>query len=136
MAYSKLECCVTHEANVDLSSHKFRIVELMTTGKVRPASGGTGEGILQNVPQSGEAASVAIDGESKIIAGEALSIGDYIVAKSGGWAIAVTSGDALPLKVMGKVLVAAASGGIATARIEPQFITNVISGSLVAGLPA
>jgi hypothetical protein len=136
MAYHNRITSVTHPANADLSSHKFKIVELLSTNKVDLAGGGIGYGVLQNIPAAdGEAATVAIDGETKVIAGEALTINDHITTKSGGWAIAVTSGDTPPLQIMGIMVTAPASGAIGTMHINRSVLHNVVSGSIAAGMP-
>jgi len=136
MAYNNQQRSLAMEAAADLSSHQFKIVELTTTANnVQLAQLNAGFGVLQNIPQSGEAATVAVDGESKVIAGAALTVGQYVTAKSGGWAIPVNSGDAPPLKIMGQVMLGASSGGIGTITIRHMMVPNVISGDIVAALP-
>ena len=136
MAYSNLRNALSFVAAADLSSHQFKIVELASTEKqCRLAEGGEGFGVLQNHPESGEHATVMTDGETKVIAGAALAYGNYVTAKSGGWAIPVNSGDVPPLLIMGRVMTAAASGGIATVHISRMLAHNVVSGSIAAALP-
>lgn len=135
MAYHNNLSCRTHSANADLSSHQYKVVELLNDNAVDLAGAGLGYGVLQNIPQSGEAATVAVEGETKVIAGEALTINDHVTTKSGGWVIAVTSGDAPPLQVMGVMVTAPSSGGIGTMHINRNVIANVVSGSIAAGMP-
>lgn len=134
MAYANNLSCVPLEANADLSSHQYKIVEMLSTGKAALAATSRAFGVLQNIPKSGEAATVAIDGESKVIAGGTLGIGDYVTALSGGWAIKINSGDAPPVHVVGQVMASAASGFIATVLIRRNVISNVVSGSIAAAL--
>lgn len=123
---------LTLEANADLSAHQFKIVELMSTGLAQLAQARAGFGVLQNIPEANEAATVAIDGETKFIAGGTIAIGNHIMStKSGGWGIAVISGDLTPMQVLGVALTSAASGGIATMHLRPYTIPSVVSGSIL-----
>lgn len=136
MAYSNRIISETLTAAADLSTHQFKIVELSATeGEGGLAAAGQFYGVLQNHPQSGEAMTVAVEGETKVIAGAALTYGDYITTKSGGWVIPVNSGDAPPLIIGGRVKLGASSGGIATVAIDKMLATNVVSGSIAAALP-
>jgi len=69
----------------DLSAHKFKVVEL-SSGEIRvppAASGDGGEviGVLQDAVGDNLMGEVVVFGYSKVIAGEAISIGDYLVAE-------------------------------------------------------
>lgn len=135
MAFHNRIEAVTKAAGADLSSHKFKIVELDGSGDVILANGAVGYGVLQNIPEDGEAATVAIDGESKIIAGATLAIGDWITANSGGWAVTVVSGDVAPIQILGRSEIVAASGDIGVLHFQPFVIADVTSGSIVDALP-
>jgi len=136
MAYQNNLGCLTFPANADLSSHQFKVVELLTTGKVDLADLGKGFGVLQNIPAAdGEAATVAVEGQSKVIAGGTLTVADHVRVLSGGWCVKANSGDLSGVMIMGQVLVGAASGAIGTIHLRPQAAPNVISGSLVQALP-
>ena len=67
------------EAGEDLSSDQYRFV-VLSGGKVyRPnASTDKAIGILQNNPESGEAASVRRLGRSKLVAGETIAENEYV----------------------------------------------------------
>lgn len=127
---------VTHEAAADLSGSQFKIVELNTDGKIELGSLNNGYGILQNIPQSGEAGAVAIRGASKFIAGAAVTIGDWISCKSGGWGIAVVSGALTPNVVLGQARTTVVSGSIGTVELNPVLNLNVVSGSIASAPPA
>jgi len=139
MSYQRDLECYTFVASVDLSSSKFKVVELVagspSPGLVRLAPLGTGYGILQNQPKAGEFASVAVEGESKAIAGGTLSLGDHCRVLSGGWVVKINSGDLAGVIDMGICMVAAASGAITTVDLRPQLLANVVSGSLVQATP-
>ena len=49
-------------------------------------------GVLQNKPESGQAASVAYGGLSKAVAGASISVWDNLTVNGSGRAITVTSG--------------------------------------------
>jgi len=74
---------LTYEAAEDLSDDQYRILILdPTTGKVRrpdhATTDGGGHGVLQNAPESGEAAVVRVIGVSKIRFGETVAINEWI----------------------------------------------------------
>lgn len=122
-------------ANADMTNYKFRVVELLSTGKVDLADLGKGFGIIQNVPLADEMATVATKGQSKAIAGGTVAIGDWVRTTSGGWVVKANSGDLSGVVVMGQVLASAASGAICTIDLNPQAIANVVSGSLAGAMP-
>lgn len=70
---------VSFPAAEDLSNDQYRIV-VLDSGEVRRPNSGTevGLGVLQNAPESGEAASVMLIGISKIVLGEAVAEGEWI----------------------------------------------------------
>lgn len=69
----------TYEAAEDLSNDQFRIV-VLDAGKVRRPNAGTDIplGVLQNAPESGEAASVMLIGKSKVVFGETVAENEWI----------------------------------------------------------
>lgn len=135
MAYSNLVRCLGFQANADLSSYKYRVVELLSSGKVDLADLGKGYGVLQNIPKADEMATVAVSGETKAIAGGTISIADHLRVTSGGWLVKANSGDAPGIMIMGQAMTAAASGAIFTADLRPTVLANVVSGSIAAALP-
>jgi hypothetical protein len=70
---------LSYEAAEDLSSDRYRIV-VLDTGKVRRpnAAGDVPFGVLQNAPESGEAASVRVMGVSKVVFGETVVENEWI----------------------------------------------------------
>lgn len=87
---------IAHEAAEDLSSDQFRFVVLDSTGKVRrpDSESEIAYGILQNAPESGNAASVRVDGISKLVANAALAIGTIVKPEYVGAADAGKGDDA------------------------------------------
>ena len=87
MSYNNNQRSITLEANADLSSHQYKIVELLSDHKCDIADLRAGFGVLQNAPQSGEAGTVCVDGETKVKAGGTIAVGNHIhCVASGGWA--------------------------------------------------
>ena len=71
---------LSYEAAEDLSSNQYHFVVLGSDGKLRrlDSAAEVAYGILQNAPESGEAASVRIDGISKLAVSAALTIGKFV----------------------------------------------------------
>lgn len=98
---------ITAVAGADLSSSQYRFVR--STGVDSSYSGGnltailcvnaTGgvtrvKGILQNDPTSGQAATVRIDGLSKLVTAEAVAVGDFVGSSTAGAGVVVgTTGE-------------------------------------------
>jgi len=67
-------------------------------------------GILQNVPASGEFATLAVSGESKYAAGAAVTKGDKLTVTTSGWFTGADSDDA----IVGEAKYTVTSGSIGT----------------------
>ena len=105
MAYEIPGRTITLEASTDLSGYQFRFVGVDSAGKAALAVLSTGDGdvlgVLQNKPTAGQAASIMIDGVSKIISlGSTLSAGDLVGNSTDGRANVLASGD----KIRGRVI--------------------------------
>ena len=135
MAWSNELRSMSFPANASLTAYKFRVVELLSTGKVDLADLGKGYGVLQNIPAADEMATVAVEGQSKAIAGGTVTIADWVRVLSGGWVVKANSGDLPGVMIMGQVLASAASGALCTLDLRPTFLANVVSGSIAAALP-
>jgi len=71
-------------AEEDLSSYQYHFIALSSTEDYVRLMDSTSEvacGILQNAPEAGEAASVMIEGISKLVAGSALDIGNIVASE-------------------------------------------------------
>lgn len=80
---------ISTPAGADLSDKQYRVVDIDGTLATE-----TDEafGVLQNKPESGEHATLAVLGKMKGVAGEALSAKARLTVASGGFLIAVSSG--------------------------------------------
>lgn len=123
---------ITAVASTGLTSNQFYLVR--STGVDSTYSAGnltcllcisaTGsasgvKGVLQNDPDTGQAAIVRVDGVTKVVAGAAIAVGDPLACSTGGTAIvADTTGEWF----WGKAESAStASGQIITARLFGQL---------------
>ena len=104
---------ITIKAGGDLSTKQYYFVKLDSTQQVIIAAAATDKvlGILQNKPESGEAARVRIFGRSKVIGDAALSIGDLIGTSADGQADAKTPGTDTTEYVKGIVTKAVSNAG-------------------------
>jgi hypothetical protein len=118
MAFSNYQETLRLEADTSLASAQFHIVDLnATVGHCDLAAAENGFGVVQNIPNSGEQATVVVEGVTKCIGGVAITVGDYIVSAASGFATIITSGGAqgaadTPFVVLGRALTTAVSGGI------------------------
>jgi len=99
MAYEgNLECIPGLVASGDLESDQFKFMVIDSNGEVaKNTTGGAFiAGVLQNKPSAqGQAASVAYDGVSKVVAGSSVSKGDPVRSDVDGKAV-VNAGAAAP----------------------------------------
>lgn len=113
------------EAAADLSAKQYHLVRLSAANKVNQASQAVNSGllgVLQNKPKSGEFATVADDGLSKVVAGAAITAGDLLTTNSSGRAIVVTSLASGQEMVFGRALdTAGTDGDVITARLFPPI---------------
>lgn len=105
MAYEIPGRTITLEAAADLSSNQFHFVGVDSNGKAALAITSTGDGdvlgILQNKPSLGQAASIMIDGVSKVVAaGSTLAAGDLCTNSTAGTATPHTAGDMIRGRVL------------------------------------
>lgn len=111
----------TLEAAADLSAKQYHIVRLSAANLCNQASLATDSdtiGVLQNKPQSGEFATVAFAGLSKVVAGAAITAGDVFSSNGSGRAITVVSGD-LGMSVGRAITAPGADGDVFDAQIWP-----------------
>lgn len=112
MAYNENMQTITLVAGADLSSSQYRFVKVDSTANqvVICGDGETGDGVLQNDPTSGQAATVCIAGVTKVYAGGNFSAGDAISSGAAGVANISANGDYM----LGKATTAGASATIAS----------------------
>jgi len=130
MAHSNRIKSESFIASGDLSTSQFHIVNIVGAFTVANALIRTGHGVLQNKPQDGEGATVAIDGTTKVVAGAAIAVGDLITSAGSGFASTVASGVAGDKQVIGRAITAAASGSVFSMEIDRMTVIRT------GGLPA
>lgn len=113
---------ITREANIDFTNKRFGIVELVAGGKVGLPSANQGFGVIQNEPRSGEAATIAIGGVSRVFAGGTIALGNYFTSTASGTAVAITSGS--NARIVGRAIEAAASGSIFPAVLFQGYVQS------------
>lgn len=108
-------------ASEDLSSKQYFIVQLDATGGIEVAEGATDfiVGVLQNKPESGQAATYRFLGTSKVQAGGAITVGAWVTTAADGEAVVTTTdGDV----VIGRALEAADAQDIFEVQLSIQHL--------------
>jgi hypothetical protein len=110
MAYDNVTQTISLPAGADLRTHQFKLVEINTSGQIVLAAtaGQRCLGVLQNEPNTGEPADVAVAGISKCVAGGTIDEGDLItpqVTTASGLATSTAANN-----VIGRAVTPAASG--------------------------
>lgn len=121
MAYEFPVFCQSLPAGADLRTKQFYFVKLNTSGQVVAIAADTDVpiGVLQNEPNTGEAAIVMRLGVSKIVGGADLSIGNQIGTSATGKAVARAVGTDTTKYVVGICeLDNTADGGIISASVN------------------
>lgn len=108
---------ITVVAGADLSSSQFKFVESNSSGTatVCNSAGEYALGVLQNDPTSGNAATIATSGISKVVLGGTVAINDQISTDASGRAIAATTGH----KILGIAIKGGAVGEIGSVLLRP-----------------
>jgi hypothetical protein len=105
MANEEAVVCITIEAGGDLSAGQFKFVTLANDGQVdlTASAGGEAIGVLQNKPSAaGRAATVAVYGVTKVIAGDTVAAGAKVQSDASGLAItAASAGHVLGVAITG-----------------------------------
>lgn len=118
-AWSEQVTALTFEAGSALSGAQYKCVAISASGNVNlvATSGGLQvDGILMNKPQSGRAATVAVAGVAKVIAGGVIAAGGFVCSDSGGLAIAAVSG------TLNRVFGTALVGSTGSASVIPVLL--------------
>ena len=122
MALDSNLTCVTLEAGGDLSAGQYRFVELAADAQVDivASAGGDAVGVLQNDPSAaGRAATVAVMGVSKVVAGATVAAGARLQSDANGAAIAALTGDI----VLGRALTGGAAGDVIEVLLISTHVT-------------
>lgn len=116
-------------AVADLSGKRYHIMR--ATGErtcniasLATAAFGVGiVGVLENAPTSGHAATICVDGETKVTAGASFSVNALLTTNGSGRAIAAASGDL----VVGRARVAAgADGDVVSCHVDVWRLSGAI----------
>lgn len=94
MATEQNLICLSKVAGADLSAKQYYGVALQSDGEVEVANA-AGEpvlGVLQNNPTSGQTATVAVSGVTKMIAGGVIAVGAYVAVDANGKAKTAVAG--------------------------------------------
>lgn len=113
--------CITREAGADLSAKQYRFVEIAADGQVDAVSsaGGNAIGVLQNDPSAaGRAATIAVAGIVKVVAGGTVAAGARVQADAAGDAITAATGD----YVLGTALTGGADGELIEVLLQSNHL--------------
>ena len=102
---------VTQRAAADLRTKQYYMLRNTASGLVNTSSHAAGAattliGVLQNKPNSGQAANVGMFGESKVVAAGTVAVNVWLTTDDSGKATAAVSGD----NVIGYAMEAASTG--------------------------
>lgn len=117
MAIEQNLVTITRAAGADLSSSQYKFVESNSSGTAT-VCGTAGEyalGVLQNDPTSGNAATIAVSGISKVVLGDTVAINVEVSTDASGRAIPATTGH----KIVGIAIVGGAVGNIGSVLLRP-----------------
>lgn len=110
--YVNTQSKISIPAGADLSDNQYYIVKLDGSGVVLcDAITDVPIGVLQNDPESGKTASVAVDGITKVVADEEISVGELIGVSAAGKAVPLTAGTDTTAYIIGQAVTAATADG-------------------------
>lgn len=110
------------EAGSDLSAAQYKFVTIASDGQIDVAGAGANvDGVLQNKPDAaGQAATVHRFGITKVVCGEAITVGTRVKSDASGRAVSASTGNGL-----GKALTATAVAG--------ELVTVLLESGSTAG---
>ena len=115
----------TFTAAADLSAKQFHVVRLSAADTCNQASATTQTdilGVLQNLPTSGQAATVCMQGMTPVVVGSAVSAGDRLTVSASGRVVTGSPASGAGVVVIGKAITAGTSDGdIITAWIQQPY---------------
>lgn len=116
---------LTRLAGADLSTTgQYRFVEQSTSGTVTVcnSAGENALGVLQNNPASGQAATIAVGGVTKVLAGATIAIGEQIATTAAGKAAVATNGQV----ILGEAMSGGGDGSIISMLWRPMAYSGSI----------
>ncbi len=115
MAYQSVLSTISLESAANLTAKQYFFVKVDSNGKAALAGDGENAvGVLQNDPNTGEAAAIAVSGVTKVVAGGNITTGAAVAANADGEAVTATSGEF----ILGVALEAGADGRIISIAFE------------------
>lgn len=89
---------LSFQADSDLRTKQYHAVRISGPGRVDIASGSSTSqsqiaGVLRNKPNTGQAATVGVEGEVSMVAGGAITAGGLVAVNGSGRGVAANSGD-------------------------------------------
>ncbi len=95
MPWQKYAHTDSFPAASDLDAKQFHLVKLDANGKATPCTvlGELALGVLDNDADAGDAALVALNGTSRLVAGAAVSIMDKLTTNASGRAVTAAAGN-------------------------------------------
>lgn len=94
MAYQQSLQTRTKIVNADMTTKQYFIMKASSTKMALCTAGVQPIGVLQDTPAAdGRPGCLGFDGVSKVVAGGAITAGDYVASDSAGKAVTAVSGD-------------------------------------------
>ena len=118
MAIQEALISVTLTAGADLRTHQFKFVSIDNTGRVAlTGNNAHADGVLQNAPNTGEAATVAISGLAKVkVASTGITRGTAIGSAANGF----VKNAGTNTSILGTAVVTATDGAVAEILFHPR----------------
>lgn len=118
---------ITLATAADLSGAQYAIVRVSAADTCNLASNAAAQdmvGVLQNKPAAtGRAAQVRVLGETKVVAGAAITAGDLVTTNGSGRAAAATSGQ----MILGQAISTAANDGELLRVLLKPFFNGIVT---------
>jgi hypothetical protein len=116
MAVQEALISVTIPAGADLRTHQFKFVSVNSGGRVElTGNNALAHGVLQNAPNTGEAATVAISGIVKVKCDGVVTRGGQVASAAGG----VAKNPATASSRLGVALATGAAGAVIPMLFHP-----------------
>lgn len=115
---------LTRAAGADLSEKQYRFVKQNSSAQALACSvaGESALGVLQNDPASGQAATVAFFGATKIVLGGTVAAGESVATDNAGRAVVAAGGNV----VLGECLQGGAINEIGTILYQPKTASGTV----------
>lgn len=126
MAHEYAQTSISRVAAADLSALQFTFVKIDSNGKVaaNTTAGAYVVGVLQNKPEAGQIATVAVEGVTKVQFGATITPDDQLMSTTAGKADVAVAAASPGNFVRGQALSGGASGEIGTMLLGPTGYLN------------